>query len=58
MFSSGVIGGHTIFPMLDLAIKPKPHAAIVWYGRDQAGVADIRWDNTPYFIRNKITLLF
>jgi len=40
--SSGVIGGHTIFPMLGLAIKPKPNAALVWYGRDQSGIADIR----------------
>ena len=31
-----------MFPMIDLAIKPKPNAALVWYGRDLAGVADIR----------------
>lgn len=40
--SSGVVGGYTIFPMINLAVKPKPNAAIVWYGRDLIGSADIR----------------
>ena len=39
-----------MFPMIDLAIKPKPNAALVWYGRDLAGVADIRHVIFPFFL--------
>ena len=40
--SSSVAGGHTVFPYLDLVVSPRPGAALVWYGRDQAGRPDQR----------------
>ena len=46
-----------MFPMIDLAIKPKPNAALVWYGRDLAGVADIRQVIFPFILVLSILFL-